>query len=164
MPSHSKMDVIAVQFQSHTPGKYDGFLHVKTNFEDMVRVPIGICVCLCVVWLTSLPPPQVIPVDISVIRGGIVSTPPSLSFLSFSSDVVDCEWALSVQKNSSSWADPYPDAIAVSAVHSRLASVSPRLSPVLSISPLTRHYLADYAEKSRLRNGGREEHICLSAL
>ena len=70
VPPQSRVDVIVLQFQSHTPGRYDGYLHIKTNFDDMV-----------------------IPVDISVIKGGLSAFPPSLEFETYSTDRVRRRWA-----------------------------------------------------------------------
>ena len=37
-------DVIELSFRSHTPGPYRGFLHIKTNLDNLV-VPVDIMVC-----------------------------------------------------------------------------------------------------------------------
>ena len=55
IPPHSHSDIITVKFQSHKAGKYDGYVHVKTSHNDMV-----------------------LPVVISVLRGGLLSSPMSL--------------------------------------------------------------------------------------
>jgi hypothetical protein len=107
VPSHTKHDVIIVQFQSHAVGKFEGYLHIKTNFDDMV-----------------------VPVEIHVIRGGIVASPASINFHTFASDEVDCSWSQNLMRAANTWADTFPDAIAVSAFHSRVANVGVSAVPV----------------------------------
>ena len=50
-------DVIELSFRSHTPGPYRGFLHIKTNLDNLV-----------------------VPIDIVVLQGGIHAMPEQLHF------------------------------------------------------------------------------------
>lgn len=50
-------DVIELSFRSHTPGPYRGFLHIKTNLDNLV-----------------------VPIDIVVLNGGIHAMPEQLHF------------------------------------------------------------------------------------
>ena len=54
---HQTKTVINVAFASESPGKYQGYVHVKTNYDTMI-----------------------IPLEIIVIRGGILRTPEELHF------------------------------------------------------------------------------------
>lgn len=54
VPPQSASDIIQLSFQSHSPGKYHGYVHIKTTKGD-----------------------SVVPVDISVLRGGLVPEPQS---------------------------------------------------------------------------------------
>ena len=62
---HARAEIILLQFQSHTSGQYDGMVHIKTNFEDMV-----------------------VPVELSVMRGGLTPSAPMVVFFGFTSDRV----------------------------------------------------------------------------
>lgn len=55
-------DVIELSFRSHTPGPYRGFLHIKTNLDNLV-VPVDIMVCFLSQRLCSFALVIAIPVD-----------------------------------------------------------------------------------------------------
>jgi hypothetical protein len=64
---HARAEIILLQFQSHTSGQYDGQVHIKTNFDDIV-----------------------IPVELGVMRGGLTPSVPMVIFFGFTSDRVRC--------------------------------------------------------------------------
>jgi hypothetical protein len=68
---HARAEIILLQFQSHTSGQYDGQVHIKTNFDDLV-----------------------IPVELGVMRGGLTPSVPMVIFFGFTSDRVRALFSL----------------------------------------------------------------------
>jgi hypothetical protein len=65
LPPHSRTEVILLVFQSHTAGVYGGYVHIMTNVDDMV-----------------------VPVELTVVKGGMTPSTPLVMFFGFSSDRV----------------------------------------------------------------------------